>query len=433
MILPTGKLDSDLLKQIVFDKITSVMVDGEILSEGPGANQYQVWYYTGSIGSAAGRVTEDLKHTRDDAAAAYLTEKGWTQDPLSGIEDPKTADKEKITAFMVVFGSDVVLQAGHAAFIAYHTVVKAVPHEQDDLFNNSYAFNNAVNDFYIKYNENPDVKNSNPVSITLIDKDVEIQGDVWIDEDWDNLQEPGSDEKPISNRRPYSKYAIINLLGDNVEFKITDKRTNTTADEDEEHGNNTMNESIRHFTFTELSPAQALRTPLYGSDKKILKSALKGENPAIYELSAFIKPDALAEISRVFKLTGNIDEPLPAHQTLTYPYVGHYVSDNPDTLAMGDKNARDNNFMGSSGSYSTYPFFIRYSNSVDESKDIGFRMYRSVWRYASIDELLHCIAASAITSGLYMLIRFIYFLSCYFVSFCCGFNTASNSSNNNSK
>ena len=34
-----------------------------------------------------------------------------------------------------------------------------------------------------------------------------------------------------------------------------------------------------------------------------------------------------------------------------------------------------------------------------------FKMYRSVWRYASIDELLHCVSASLLTSGLYMSIR----------------------------
>ena len=39
-----------------------------------------------------------------------------------------------------------------------------------------------------------------------------------------------------------------------------------------------------------------------------------------------------------------------------------------------------------------------------------FKMYRSVWRYASIDELLHCVAASMLTSGLYMLARTFYFM-----------------------
>ena len=38
-----------------------------------------------------------------------------------------------------------------------------------------------------------------------------------------------------------------------------------------------------------------------------------------------------------------------------------------------------------------------------------FRMYRSVWRYASIDELLRCVIASALTSALYSLPRFVFF------------------------
>ena len=39
-----------------------------------------------------------------------------------------------------------------------------------------------------------------------------------------------------------------------------------------------------------------------------------------------------------------------------------------------------------------------------------FKMYRSVWRYASIDELLRCAVASLLTSGLYMLARNFYFM-----------------------
>ena len=39
-----------------------------------------------------------------------------------------------------------------------------------------------------------------------------------------------------------------------------------------------------------------------------------------------------------------------------------------------------------------------------------FRLYKSVWRYASFDELLRCIVASLLTSGLYMLTRTFYFV-----------------------
>ena len=38
------------------------------------------------------------------------------------------------------------------------------------------------------------------------------------------------------------------------------------------------------------------------------------------------------------------------------------------------------------------------------------KMYRSVWRYASVDDLLRCLAGSLITSGLYMLARTFYFM-----------------------
>jgi len=38
------------------------------------------------------------------------------------------------------------------------------------------------------------------------------------------------------------------------------------------------------------------------------------------------------------------------------------------------------------------------------------RMYKSVWRYASVNELVRCVAASVLTSGLYMLTRTFLFL-----------------------
>ena len=39
-----------------------------------------------------------------------------------------------------------------------------------------------------------------------------------------------------------------------------------------------------------------------------------------------------------------------------------------------------------------------------------FRLYKSVWRYASVNELLRCVCGSALASGLYMAARTFYFL-----------------------
>ena len=67
---------------VVFDYISSVIVDGDTITEGTGPQQYQVWYYKGPIASAHDKVMESLPHARVDG---YLASHEWTKTPLEGI------------------------------------------------------------------------------------------------------------------------------------------------------------------------------------------------------------------------------------------------------------------------------------------------------------------------------------------------------------
>ena len=349
---------------VIFDQFETITMNGvDIESE-----HYTVYYYTGEIDTA---VTQ--------TKSAMRTARTWTTPPENW-SATVPADKEKITAFVIVFDSTVQITAGHTGIITYNTNVK--DYNKDVEFNGGtdtdgtvypgIAFENATNNFYVYYSGYSLVQESNPVSVTLLDSMVEVQGDVWIDEDLDNTQQS------TGNRRDYSDYAIIRQLANSISFSITDLRSTAhgnTIGEDDDHGTNVnpgYGESIRHFTFTNLGPAIKVRDPLYttdhylnaGAHKLGQQGALKGTDPYHYSINALIGD---ASLMNIFKLSGLGS--------------GHYMSDNPDTeLSSTAANSLDNNFIVGdvNTSYSTYPFYLRYSNLVDQSKDIGFQMFRQL-------------------------------------------------------
>ena len=307
---------------------------------------------------------------------------GWSLTPPNDPNKTDLENKADINGFIIVFDDTITIKAGHALSITYHTQV--APYNDETDFANNRAFQNATNDFYTYYSGYQLVQKSNPVSVTLMDREVEVQGDVWIDEDWD------SEQQFAGNRRDYSQYAIIQeLVGDawNAEptdpgkiiFHLTDERISANGNmlNEAARGTNTsIGESIRHFTFKPLGAAAYVEgNPLYGPDNYLNAgkhkigtgrySALKGDDPFHYSLSAAVTSAGLMDI---FALTDR--------------GTGHYMSDNPDNLAGAEEraNALDSNFASGTvaTSFSSYPFYIRYSNLVDESKDIGFRMTRNV-------------------------------------------------------
>ena len=356
---------------VIFDSFIGMTNNKVDVADG----KYTVWYYTGPISEEM--ENGEIVYASDVIKTDMTTARSWTTESHPDLwSTTMPEDKESITGFIIVFkggsnpDTDFIIQPGQTALITYHTKVKAYQDDQD--FADHRAFQNATNDFFVFYSGYGAVQASNPVSVTLMDETVQIEGDVWIDEDWDNKQQS------TGNRRDYSKYTLVNELAGSIGFNITDGRSSSgeTKLEDNKHGTNTnpgFGESIRHFTFTNLGAAAyvAGRT-LYGSDDYLNVGlhkipgqmiALKGTDPFHYYLGAEIDDKSLLN---VFSLTGRGE--------------GHYMSDDPDhELTDTADNSLDSNFgEAGNGIYSAYPFYIRYSNRWDQSKDIGFRSRRGL-------------------------------------------------------
>ena len=378
----------------IFDSFSSVVINGE------ATNKYKVWYYVAQRGSYipegqpnAGayvadpaEIAEVIAQVQVSNTSATKEARNWTGDTHDNWKTDITGvDKAKILAFIMVFDEDVQIEKHKALSITYHALVSQ--YNDDGDFSENRAFKNATNDFYTYYSGYSLVQKSGPVSVTLMDQKVEIEGDVWIDEDWDATQEHDG------NRRDYSQYAIIQeLVGDGmstsptdpgkISFSIKDERfsAGNTVYEAPRRPNTSIGESIRHFVFEELGAAAAMEGyTLYIPPENYLNAgkhipdgdqygALKGTDPFHYTLYSEINATGSA-IMDVFSLTDRGS--------------GHYMSDNPDQVdsdAQVTSNALDSNFAenGSNVDFMTFPFYIRYSQKNDESKDIGFRMTRGL-------------------------------------------------------
>ena len=337
-----------------FDHIIRVQNGGQDVDP----SKYTLLFYDGSTESAQQKLLNAMSN-------GSFAEQGFR--PASEFAEE---DYPNITAFLVVFdytpgGTDnVVLAPGASLILTYETAVEDV---QDDAEFSEIAFRNDTNYFYFYYLDVNKPMQSNKVSVTLTDVPVEIQGDVWIDEDWDNTQES-------TNRRDYTEYDIVMMLAEAISFTITDKRTGAGATHPSQDSGDISQwdggESIRHFRFDNLGAATTKLGVDYpyksdGSDGEILNvKDLKGDDPYNYILDAMLNDTSLLAI---FSLTGL--------------GTGHFMSDNPDETGFSSSaNFLDDNFFDGkdAGSYTTYPFYVRYANTVDQSKDIGFRMYRNL-------------------------------------------------------
>ncbi len=344
-----------------FDDFQVVKNGNTLLTE----DDYTVYYYTGPTSGAQSVVKNAMKTIR-----TAPPEGAWT----TSVPE----DKSSVTAFIMMFDSDIVLKAGHSIMVTYHTLVQDYP-ENDDFYDNR-AFQNANNRFHLVYaGHTSSTIDSNVVGVTLMDQLVQVEGDVWIDEDWDSLQKPWPSADtpwPAGARRDYSKYQIIQNLANGIAFSITDNRKAANGNswsEGTDHGSNTdpgYGESIRHFKFEELFPAMAVdRNGLYENETLVVENHLKGSDPANYSLSANISNSDLLQI---FELTDYGEN----------YYISADPSVNPNyVLTWNSLHSLDSNFFQSTrdgASYATKPFYIPYANEVDQSKDIGFRMVRDL-------------------------------------------------------
>ena len=363
---------------VVFNEILSVAANAEDVSE----NMYTMWYYTGTIGQAEQALQSAMPAARGWTESAHG--ENWisqaTLDSSPGDYDT-IEEREVITAFIMVLDQSIILYPSHNLVITFKSITKDIVNDEDFDGENGVAYKNAVNDFYIYYDQYTIPTPSKPVSVTLQDQKVQVEGDVWIDEDWD------AEQQYTGNRRTYSNYSIIQTFSDSFIFEILDKRKDSTGYHSEEdvHGLNAdpgYGESIRHFTFKQLGAALCVRPEqLYtgtdggaNADGGLNYHALKGTDPFNYSIRAKIKNTAGGLMLTADKLSGIFE--------LTDRGTGHYMSDDPvSELNATAANSLDSNFSSVNGSlmeYDCFPFYIRYSTKNDQSKDIGFRMYRGL-------------------------------------------------------
>ena len=349
--------------------ITSVTLNGE-------AAEYTLYYFEGDGAKAA--VKNAMDATAEYAASwsglpAKLEELGW--------KEAGEASKN-VTAFLIVFEANEQLNSKDYIVVTYNTDTEDI--QSDDEFNTRAAFENANNSFEFSYVDKgktagskvAKIMDSNTVKVTLMDRLVSVEGDVWIDEDWDSTQkEKTADWKEGQTaRRDYSEYTIIQQLTAALGFKLKDERQapeSAYAGKTVERIWDGIGESIKHFAFDELGAARLRegKTEEQSYRNETLDiAALKTSDPYNYSVVATISGDNAEKLKEIFTLT-DLGE-------------GNYMSDDPDAVTPENAavwaNAHDSNFSEAEGTYTTKPFYLRYSKEIDNSKDIGFRMYRDL-------------------------------------------------------
>lgn len=326
---------------------------------------YKIFYYTGSA------PYNDLISTLRDNTANKPS--AWFNDATKVPSSWKGADPTTSKAFIIVFNPSIVLTAKESIVVEYHTKTEDIRDDHD--FYERAAFQISKNRFYGVYSGIVSGQNleSNEVHVTLMDGNVSVQGDVWVDEEWIGKQ------KHYRSTEEYLKYDIIKKLSNSIYFSITDERkASGQKSTDDKFGTNTsIGESIRHFTFEDLYPAGETRDhdvnkpwDMYTGELLNTKM-LSTDDPYHYSLNAEVTDASLLDI---IELTTTGD--------------GHFVSDDPDkvkgtttyTTPYNEReNALDNNFtQTAAGKYEAAPFYLRYSGVPDESKDIGFKFKRNL-------------------------------------------------------
>ena len=338
-------------------------------------DDYDVYFFVGETPDALAALLSAMDDG-DPAAHGF-----W----LEGDTEHITEDS-KITAFLVKFHDNIVMPRGSSLLLAYRTYE---PNIEDNAEFAPIAFTTDDNYFLFHHRDYEEALQSNTVTITLNDTPVQIQGDLWIDEDWDGVQGTG-------NHRNYMDYLIVQQLAQNLKFYITDKRDkstmilddNDTGDMTQWDGYNgtdpydggssdeAMSESIKHFAFGGLG-ASAIKNDVTDESEiyvngELDKTRLKGQDPYRYILTAKLTDDEEGTLAKIFQISSLGEY--------------HYVSDNPDGEHFTESaNYLDNNFYavgkkaaGNEYEYETKQFFIRSSSNVDQSKDIAFRMVREL-------------------------------------------------------
>ena len=367
-VIPKTTDGRDTKWNVIMDSVTGVKNGDDTLT---GNSDYYVFYYTGSGDSAVNAVNSALTDSND-----WLTGSSTPAWPIAKTLPDNwvkagdySGDKADITAFAIVFNSDIVLKSGDSLIVTYHTETEDI---SDDEAFAEVAFENANNNFKMNWVGSQRPMTSNTVSVTLMDDYVAVEGDLWIDEDWDGTQEYGKADGTKTdngNHRDYSEYAIVKKLVNSVSFDIIDNRISSGAASTNDKGADVdvvrYGESIRHFRFENLGAAHYKGGIEKYIDNKLNIASLKTTDPYNYILEAKISDTSLLDIFRITDLG-----------------EGYYKSDDPDDPKTGTAAYMlDNNFYADStneGLFITQPFYICYSARVDQSKDIGFKMLRDL-------------------------------------------------------
>ena len=351
--------------------LDTVMVNNTSIDEGDGENGYTLYFYIGDGYTTSSAIVNEVNNALK-VCNKWNENTAWpllqTNEPRPGWvrADSYTGDMTAVRAFVAVFHPGIELPGGSTFIITFTTPTEDIT-EEDEFYNRPAAFENAANRYYFNTAElDDDPLESNLVNVTLMDGLVQVEGDLWIDEDWSGVQKHYRDS--------YDGFDIITLLKNSISFAATENRNTVKDAGPDEHGDNTsIGESIKHFSFLNLFPSYHKQAfSLYtdeGIDSKLNLAALKpSKDPYNYFITATVADTgSLLDIIQLTTL-GN----------------GNYMSDNPDAVTAGGtneetQNALDNNFRESArGEYFTRPFYLRYSEKVDQSKDIGFRLLRQL-------------------------------------------------------
>ena len=386
----------------VWRKILAVQNGDTIITEGTGTNTYTVFFYVGDEADVVDKYDSTGVHvTQKGALTKALEETGYWNTSNHTISKPTTdtnwktrneiTDYRTIKAFIIVFDKDLVFAKNTDLVVSYQTTVANMT--DGTQFNNEYAYQNDNNIFRMNFRNSMGPLTSNQVSVTLMDKPVSVEGDLWIDEDWDGVQNKGrTDGKAIiawdpeetrnGNRRDYSEYKIIKELTEATKYTITDLRAGQgTSEADlglQEGAYIGYGESVEHFRFDELIPGAITykynetdpnsQLYIYDADGNLKKEGLRTFDPAMYKLNVEVRNNpTLLSILKITKKGTN-----------------YYRSNNPDIHDFTEdinNYVLDDNFFndGTSNSvFVTKPFFIRYSTEVDKTKDWGVQLFRDL-------------------------------------------------------
>lgn len=374
-----------------YAKITSVQMVNTTTgaSTDVSADDYTIWYYTGTI--TADTITAWEQAVMDVSAANLGS--GWTT--------TAPTDLSTVTAFLLQFDQSVTIQAGYRLVVTYQTTVPEMTDEKIDQVAH-YATYNSFSTYY-KYVNNgstnydnaegiDEALTSNEVFALLETTPVQVGGMFWIDADGDGLQEPADVTDVTSyagyetfNKRTntYAGYKSVQALLETASMRLL---TYTGAQQGATQSSSlTLEGDSWRYLFTNLTTANLLyptadTSTNYTADG-VIWSRLAGDGQAAtYVLQAVIEGNVGVKYSLTSHGTGSSG----LGAVLSYDPAALYGDTSYTTY--WDNVLRDSNFTAETTTSTTGSltatserFFLHAGTSqYNLAEDIGLVLYRDL-------------------------------------------------------